>query len=248
VLADGLELAGELEAAVAERRTARRAYVSYGATRRAADLEARERVVAAERPPTQGPVRRGAFRADGPLWQIDLAGERASVKDLKGVRYLRRLVAEPGREFHVLDLVAVENGTLRAAGDSGAGGSQGGEAGIPALDDAAREAYRRRLAEVDDDIEESIRLNDVGQQARAEADRDYLIAELSRAVGLGARGRTVGGSSERARTSVARSLRYALTEIGLRHPAAAEHFRSSLRTGTYCSYQPDPFALVDWEL
>lgn len=116
------------------------------------------------------------------------------------------------------------------------------------IDDVAREAYRRRLRDVDDEIEEAVRLNDLGRQVKAEADRDYLVAELSRAVGLGGRGRTVGGSSERARTSVARSLRYALAEVASRHPPAAEHLRTSLRTGTYCSYQPDPFARVDWEL
>ena len=116
------------------------------------------------------------------------------------------------------------------------------------LDDAARDAYRRRLAEVDEDIEDAVRDNDIGRQAKAEADRSYLITELRRAVGLGGRERVVGGSSERARTSVARSIRYALSEIGRRHPAAAEHLRSSLRTGTYCSYQPDPYAAIDWEL
>lgn len=89
------------------------------------------------------------------------------------------------------------------------------------IDDVAREAYRRRLRDVDDDIEEAVRLNDLGRQVKAEADRDYLVAELSRAVGLGGRGRTVGGSSERARTSVARSLRYALAEVASRHPPAA---------------------------
>lgn len=30
------------------------------------------------------------------------------LRDLKGLRYVARLLAEPGREFHVLDLVSVE--------------------------------------------------------------------------------------------------------------------------------------------
>ena len=38
------------------------------------------------------------------------AGEIIRVRDMKGVRYLARLLASPGREFHVLDLVAVEQG------------------------------------------------------------------------------------------------------------------------------------------
>jgi non-specific serine/threonine protein kinase len=47
---------------------------------------------------------------------------------------------------------------------------------------------------------------------------------------------------------VARSLRYALAHLATSHPHAAEHLRTSVRTGAYCSYQPDPYARVDWEL
>ncbi len=248
VLADALALAGDDEAAGSELTAARRAYVSYGAAKRVADLEVRADGGLPMPDLMHGHTNRGAIRPDGPLWQIELAGQRASVKDLKGIRYLRRLVAEPGREFHVLDLVAVENGTLPSTGRESGLVSHRGEPGMPMLDDAARAAYRRRLAEVDEDIDEAVRLNDLGRQAKAEADRAYLVAELSRAAGLGGRRRTVGGSSERARSSVARSLRYALAELDVQHPAAAEHLRSSLRTGTYCSYQPDPFARIDWHL
>ena len=35
-----------------------------------------------------------------------------ALRDLKGLHYLARLLAHPGREFHVLDLV-VERGRLR---------------------------------------------------------------------------------------------------------------------------------------
>lgn len=119
---------------------------------------------------------------------------------------------------------------------------------MPALDRTALEAYRRRLVDVEEDIDEATQLNDLGRLAKAEADREYLMREVTRAAGLGGRMRTVAGSSERARTSVARSLRYALAELTSRHPQVAEHLRTSVRTGTYCSYQPDPYAQVDWSL
>jgi hypothetical protein len=162
------------------------------------------------------------------------------VKDLKGLHYLHRMLGAPGREFHVLDLVAVESGTLRPVGREAAG--------LPVLDDASREAYRRRLAEIDEDIDDATQMNDLGRIAKAEADREYLITELSRAHGIGHRSRERGGSSERARSSVARMLRYSLDELSVRHHALAEHLRSSVRTGTYCSYQPDQLANVEWAL
>ena len=82
----------------------------------------------------------------------------------------------------------------------------------------------------------------------AQRDREYLIAELSSAVGLGGRTRSVGGSAERARTSVTRSLRYALQRMGTHHPALAAHLEQHVHTGTYCVYEPDPIAPLIWDL
>jgi hypothetical protein len=115
------------------------------------------------------------------------------------------------------------------------------------LDDQAREAYRRRLAEVDDDIDDATAMNDLARRELAERDREYLIAELRSAVGLAGRHRSTGGSSERARTAVTRSVRYALARLAQHHPAAATHLEQRVRTGTYCCYHPDPISIVEWE-
>ena len=48
--------------------------------------------------------------------------------------------------------------------------------------------------------------------------------------------------------SIARTLRYAIDQITVEHRQAADHFRRSLRTGTYCSYVPDSLATVAWDL
>lgn len=220
---------------------ARTEFLRYGAAHRVIAIDRR---LASPRPvvvpQADGPAHRGTFRRGGPLWFVALGGAEAQVKDLKGLRYLHRLVSEPGREFHVLDMVAMESGTLRPAGPEASG--------LPALDETARAAYRRRLADIEEDIDEATRLHDLGRLARAEADRQYLVNELTRAVGIGQRSRVQGGASERARTAVARMLRYALDELERCHPPAARHFRASVRTGTYCSYRPDPLTRVEWEL
>src|SRR6185503_5415189 len=108
--------------------------------------------------------------------------------------------------------------------------------------------YRRRLVEIDDDIAEATQHNDLGRLAKADADREYLVTELTRAVGFGGRTRLTGDSSERARTAVTRTLRYAIDQLAIQHQPAAEHFRNSIHTGTYCSYIADPLAAVTWEL
>ncbi|MGE0881603.1 MAG: hypothetical protein AB7L13_15090 [Acidimicrobiia bacterium] len=237
VLAGALEAAGD-DSARLEREATRADYARYGALRRAAALGGTggaEMIVAPESPSVR---RDGALCRSGQVWTIEFGGRSAQLKDLKGLRYLHRLLSEPGREFHVLDLVAVEAGTVRVQGaDAG---------GIPVLDDTARAAYRRRLADIDDDIEEAARNNDSARLAKAEADREYLVSELARAVGIGGRARHTGDSSERARTAVARTLRYALDEMAVHHREAAAHLRASIRTGTYCRYEPDELAGVTW--
>ncbi len=48
------------------------------------------------------------FRREGDYWSVIFDGHTVRVRDLKGMRYLARLLADPGREYHVLDLVAAE--------------------------------------------------------------------------------------------------------------------------------------------
>ena len=97
------------------------------------------------------------FRREGDYWSVIFEGRTVQVRDLKGIRYLARLLADPGREFHVLDLVAAESGQAagaesgQAAGLSRTGPGDAGEM----LDARAKDAYRRRLAEIEDDIEQA---------------------------------------------------------------------------------------------
>jgi hypothetical protein len=149
----------------------------------------------------------------------------------------------------VLDLVATEEGTLPVGHQSDRTGLDGeAGAGLPAIDQQARDAYQRRLAEVDEDIEDARRSNDIGRLERAERDREFLIAELKQAVGLAGRHRSVGSNTERARTAVARSIRYTLDRLKRHHPKLAAHLHRSVNTGTYCSYTTDPLAPVVWQV
>ena len=106
------------------------------------------------------------LRREGDYWSVVFEGRTVRVRDLKGIRYLARLLAEPGRELHVLDLVAAESGRLPAAEGSRAASlsrTSPGDAG-EMLD--AKDAYRRRLAEIEDDIEQARALEDTERERR----------------------------------------------------------------------------------
>jgi len=165
------------------------------------------------------------------------------------MQYLARLLADPGREFHALDLVAAEQGGRAAAGrvtEAGPAFPDAGDAG-EMLDARAKEAYRRRLTEIEDDLEEGRALGDQSRIGQATAERDFLVRELSRAVGLGGRDRRVGSAAERARASVTRAIRQAMTRIQVRHPRLGAHLERAVHTGTYCAYLPDTRVPVVWK-
>lgn len=230
LLARAHDVAGEATPAAEERLAAQSGFAAFGVP-----------CAAPSGGPGWGPgwsPRRvpGRWTREGDLRWVGLADEGGPVRDLKGLRYLRVLLAAAGREVHVLDLVAAESGSVLE------------EPGLTAIDEAARVAYRRRLLEADEDLQEALEEHDLARQELAMRDREFLLAELGAAVGLHGRVRTVGGSAERARTAVTRSIRYALARLAEQHPAVAAHLDATVITGTWCRYRPDPLVEVEWEV
>jgi tetratricopeptide (TPR) repeat protein len=196
----------------------------------------------ADRPAgTATPAVDDSIRREGDYWTVVFDGRTVRVRDTKGMHHLARLLAEPGREFHVLDLVGAEAGSRDQVA---AAGTSAGEL----LDDRAKAAYRRRLAEIDEDLEEATAHADLGRAAQAETERELLLRELSRAVGLGGRDRLAGSASERARAGVTRALRSAIARLAEHDRALGAHLDRTIRTGTYCAYEPDPRTPPRWVL
>ncbi|MCX4545929.1 transcriptional regulator [Streptomyces sp. NBC_01565] len=181
------------------------------------------------------------FVREGDYWRVVFDGRRATVRDSKGMHHLARLLAAPGREFHVLDLVAADVDDPSAAGRL----LRADDAG-PLLDDRAKHMYRRRLTEIEDDIEEARADHDIGRRTQAEFERDFLVAELARAVGLGGRDRHAGAASERARAAVTQAVRKAVGRLRDASPPLGDHLDLTIRTGTYCAYLPDPRFPSTW--
>jgi tetratricopeptide (TPR) repeat protein len=170
---------------------------------------------------------------EGDVWTVTFDARTVRLKDAKGIRLLARLLAEPGHEIHALDL-------------AGAPGLVGGDGGEPVLDAAAKESYRRRLSDLAEDVDEARRDNDPERAARAEAEIDALTDQLAAAVGVGGRDRRAMSQSERARVAATRNLRAVIQRAADVHPSLGRHLQMTIRTGTYCSYQPDPRVPVNW--
>jgi hypothetical protein len=115
------------------------------------------------------------------------------------------------------------------------------------LDEQAKGAYRRRLSELRGELQEAKELGNVERAERAEEEIEALTKELSRAVGLGGRNRRAASTSERARQSITKTIKAVVERIVQSDIALGDILTRCIKTGTFCSYQPDPNFPIAWE-
>lgn len=161
---------------------------------------------------------------EGETWIAAGDGEQCRLKDSRGLRMLKKLVDNAGRELHALELAG---DTVAVEGDAG-----------PVLDERAKAAYRARLHELRSEVDEASAWNDVERQARATDELERLTLELSRALGIGGRDRAMESSAERARVNAQRRLTDAIKRIGDSCPRLGRHLALTVRTGSFCWYDP----------
>jgi tetratricopeptide (TPR) repeat protein len=172
---------------------------------------------------------------DGEDWVLDAGPEHARLRDGRGLRHLRTLLANPGREIAALDLVAGGAGLVPSPPD-------------PLLDSTARTAYRDRLADLAGQMDAADRAGDVERATTLAAERQALVDELRRAAGLGGRTRRHNAEAERARVNATRAVRTVLTRLESLTPVAAAHLRASIRTGGHFRYDPATGGPARWQM
>jgi len=171
------------------------------------------------------------FKKEHELWQMSFEGTTVALTEVKGYLDLVRLLADPGRELHCMEIMG------------GADGSGGDE---PVLDPKARSAYRQRLQELRSEIDEAGEMNDLARHEALSAELDQITEHLAGAMGLGGRSRQLNPPVERARAAVTWRIRSAIKKIEAAHPALGRHLANSIRTGVFCCYSPETERL--WRL
>lgn len=182
-------------------------------------------------------------------WTLRFAGETVTQRNLKGWRYLTFLLQRPHAEVHVLDLLQLTDaqpGPARA-GLAGASADHLAAQGLRAIrglderttiDATSRTAYRQRWGELQGELEEAERFNDLARAAKVRAEVDFLAAELATGYGSRRHSRTVSETAEKARKAVTNRLRDAVANVQYLHPALWQHLSTALKTGAFCSYHP----------
>ncbi len=202
------------------------------------------------------------FRKEGEYWTLGYGDKSFRLKDTKGLGYLAHLLRHPGVEFHVLDLAGgiarqqekyeaspLTHGLPRGAEDLEKTGIHIGSLGDAGemLDEQAKAAYKCRLTELREELEEAKEAGNVERAEHAEREIDALTRELSRAVGLGGRSRRAASASERARQSITKTIKSVVERIGQSDARMGDVFSRCIKTGNFCSYRPDPDLHIAWE-
>ena len=115
-----------------------------------------------EPPSGEGAAAPQLFRREGDFWTLAFAGRVCRLRDVKGLHHIARLLREPGRSFTPAALLAER--------DPGAAGASGalpealraaalGDAGA-VLDPHAKADYRRRVADLRQELDDAERCND----------------------------------------------------------------------------------------
>jgi hypothetical protein len=160
----------------------------------------------------------------GRKWRLAWRERSVLMEDSIGMTHLAVLVANPRREILAAEL---------AAGLSALGTASDGGSAHPVLDQAAIAEYRNRLRRLDAELDQR-----GGGYAEARAERDWLVAQLASAAGLGGRVRSFPDQGERARVAVGKAIRRALARIAEADPVLGDHLRQTVHTGVRCSYWP----------
>jgi len=167
------------------------------------------------------------LRRAGEVWHVVYAGTEVLLRHSKGLADLAVLLTRPGTEVHVGELEGVPRALT---------GSSGGEA----LDRRAITAYRERLAELAEELDDADAAHDLARAERARIEYDALVEQLSSSVGLGGRRRAAGPEPvERLRKAVSARIRDAIRHIEAVHPVLGRHLGNAVHTGVYCAYRPE---------
>lgn len=174
-------------------------------------------------PPDRPSINENCFRVEDGLWSISHAGKQVKLADLKGLHDLKLLLLTPNRAVHCTELM----------------GAKVIEGGQPVFDEKAKDAYRQRILELQEELEEAESYNDIGRATDLREEYDTLLDHLSKSVGKDGTPRKVSGSIEKARTAVTWRIRSTIKKITDIHPELGTHLDVSVKTGILCEYAPE---------
>lgn len=160
----------------------------------------------------------------GDMWHMSFSGQSVNLKDAKGFHDIFKLLSNPDREFHCMELM---------------GATSNENAVTATLDHKAKSEYQKQLKKLSIEIEDAKELQNYERLSNLQHEYDTLLEHLSQSLGLAGKPRQLGSPVEKARSAVTWRIRSAIKKIKTVHPNLAKHLSKSISTGTSCSYKPE---------
>lgn len=160
----------------------------------------------------------------GDFWEIEYKHHKVVLKDSKGLQDLRKLLLRPDEEFHCSELAG--NGAIE-------------EKGVEMFDNKAKTAYQKRIIEIQNAIMEAELMGNTHQTEQLHWEYEEVLDHVSKSSGLGHNARLTSGSVDKIRSAVTLRIKSCIKKISKEHAALGKHLSVSVKTGTFCSYQPE---------
>lgn len=174
-------------------------------------------------PNMQNQKQTGTFLKETDFWHAEYEGKKVLLPEVKGFFDIAALLSSPEQELHCTELmgsIITENAEVL-------------------IDEKAKKNYYRRISELQEEIDQAEKNNDIAVSLKLQEEYDSLLHHLSSSVGLGKNARKTGSSAEKARSAVTWRIRNAIRKIKNAHPELGKHLALSIKTGTFCSYNPE---------
>jgi hypothetical protein len=184
------------------------------------------------------------FLQQNDYWIIRYHGHATLLKSTRGLHYLAVLLRDPGREFHVWQLLIR---TMDVSTPAGGVAVNVPVTGVPVLDAQAKAEYKCRINELRQDLNQAEQFNDLQRKIEVQNELRAIADRLASAIGLGGRDRKASSDIERARSAVTKCIKKVIKKISEAIPSLGYHLAARIKTGYFCSYNPHPDRPVAWK-
>jgi TolB-like protein/tetratricopeptide (TPR) repeat protein len=169
------------------------------------------------------PLHEYVFAKEGAAWRMCFDGTEAFLPEVKGFFDIARFLSVPRKLFHCAELM----------------GSAIDAKGEKVFDQKAKKQYEQKLLRLQNAMQEAEHHADFDTLEKLQDEYDNLVEHLSQSLGLRGKVREAGNPVEKARAAVTWRIRHAIARIEAHHPWLGAHLGNAIKTGTFCSYQPD---------
>jgi TolB-like protein len=163
------------------------------------------------------------FLKEATGWKLSYENAAVQLLEVKGFYDIQKMVSQPRQLFHCAELM----------------GNVVNEKGEKLFDAKAKKQYEKKIVELQADIREAEQRSDFLQLEKLQDEYGKLIEHLSQSLGIKGKIRESSNPVEKARSAVTWRIRSAIARIESNHPQLGTHLSNAIKTGSFCSYQPD---------